>query len=140
MEVTTYHARVERGERYWMIYVPEVDRSTQARKLSEVDEMARDLVAVMEDLDPDSVDIDVSYVLPTDVVIELSHADELRKQAADANSAAAQSSRTAVRKLLARGVSQREAATVLGMSFQRVHQLANPDQTSRAAKPTKSSA
>lgn len=138
--MTTYHARVERGDRYWVIYIPEVDRWTQARKLSEVDDMARDLVAVMEDLDPDSVEIDVSYVLPSDVVIELSRADELRKQAADANSEAAQSSRMAVRKLLARGVSQREVATVLGMSFQRVHQLANSDRTSRAAKPAKSSA
>src|SRR5688572_26867155 len=27
----TYHAQVRRGDRYWLIYVPEVDRSTQAR-------------------------------------------------------------------------------------------------------------
>src|SRR5437660_620617 len=47
VEMTTYHAQVERGDRFWLVYVPEIDRWTQARSLAEVETMARELVAVM---------------------------------------------------------------------------------------------
>jgi len=40
--VSTHHVRVERDEKHWMLYVPEIDRVTQARNLREVEPMARD--------------------------------------------------------------------------------------------------
>lgn len=52
-------ARVTRDGRFWLIYVPEIDRHTQARHLREIDTMARDLVAVMTDETPESIDLDV---------------------------------------------------------------------------------
>ena len=47
--VSTYHVRVERDEKHWMLHVPEIGRVTQARNLREVEPMARDLIAVMEE-------------------------------------------------------------------------------------------
>jgi len=35
--MATYEATVTRGERYWVIYVPAIDRYTQARHLRELD-------------------------------------------------------------------------------------------------------
>lgn len=55
---TTYHAQVQRSAAMWAVYVPEVDSWTQACHLHEVDTMARDLIAIMEDVDPDSIEID----------------------------------------------------------------------------------
>ncbi len=44
--MTTYHARVVRGDVFWLVHVPEIDHYTQARDLGEVEPMARDLIAV----------------------------------------------------------------------------------------------
>ena len=35
--------------RWWMIYVPEIDELTQARHISETEDMARSLIAVSTD-------------------------------------------------------------------------------------------
>ena len=57
----TYHATAERDGRFWVIHVEEIERWTQARSIAEVDEMARDLVAVMTDVDPDEVVVYVEF-------------------------------------------------------------------------------
>lgn len=53
----TYHATAERHGRFWLVHVKEVDRWTQGRTLAEAEEMARDLVAVMRNVEPDKVDV-----------------------------------------------------------------------------------
>ena len=60
----TYTARVERGERLWLVTVPEIQRTTQARSLREVEPMARDLIAVMEQVLPDSFQLVTDVVFP----------------------------------------------------------------------------
>jgi hypothetical protein len=40
--VTTYTARVERGEQFWLVTIPEIQRTTQARTSHQVEPMARD--------------------------------------------------------------------------------------------------
>ena len=65
MDVRTYHARVSRGDLFWLVFVPEINRYTQARNLGEVEPMARDLIAVMRDVAADSFTLEVSVELPT---------------------------------------------------------------------------
>lgn len=55
--VGTYHAQVSRDGQFCLIYVPEVDRYTQAQSWSEVEATARDLVAVMDEVDPGSFEL-----------------------------------------------------------------------------------
>lgn len=62
--MTTYTAFVGRGERYWLVTVPEIQRTTQARTLREIEPMARDLIAVMERVDPQSFDLRVATPAP----------------------------------------------------------------------------
>lgn len=122
---TTYHARAERGERFWLIYVPEVDRWTQARRYSEIEETARDLVAVMEDVDPESFDVQVEVALPVDVAKHLRYAEDLRAQEAQARREANHEYANGVRTLTHIVGSQSEAARVLGITKQRVSQYIN---------------
>ncbi len=63
-EVKQYTARVTRDDRFWLIHVPEIDRFTQARHLREVESMARDLIAVMEEVEPNSFGLDVTIEAP----------------------------------------------------------------------------
>lgn len=44
-----YDIEVTRDGRWWMVHVPEIDQLTQAHHRGEVEEMARDLIAVSTD-------------------------------------------------------------------------------------------
>ena len=56
----TYHAEVDRDGSVWRVRVPEVQRTTQARNLREVEPMARDLIAIMDEIPADSFTLKVS--------------------------------------------------------------------------------
>lgn len=118
-----YRVDADRDGQYWHIRVPEVERSTQARTLREIEPMARDLIAIMTDADPGSFELDVHLSLPEDVRQELDTAADLRKTAASAQSEAARLSRQAARRLHDLGLPLRDIGRVLGISYQRVHQL-----------------
>lgn len=69
VEVSVYDVTVERGDRYWLVHVPAIGRTTQVRSLREVEPMARDLITVMssESLDPDDLQLNVHVELPDEV-------------------------------------------------------------------------
>lgn len=121
--MVTYTATAERDGRFWSVHVPAVDRWTQARSLREVDVMAKDLVAVMLDVDPGSIRVDLEIRLPTSVQEHVEAAKRLREAAAEANSAAARESRAAARTLADQGMTMRDIGAALGISHQRAAQL-----------------
>jgi hypothetical protein len=119
----TYHANVERDGTVWRVRVPEVERTTQARSLREVEPMARDLIAIMDDIPVDSFRVNVHITLPPDVAADLERSAALREEAARAQAQAAQLSRHAARHLRDHGLSLRDVGQALGVSFQRAKQL-----------------
>ena len=122
-DVKTYHADVERDGAVWRVRVPEVQRTTQARSLREVEPMARDLVAIMDDIPLDAFKVNVHITLPPEVASELERSAALREEAARAQAQAAQLSRQAARHLRDHGLSLRDVGQALGVSFQRAKQL-----------------
>ncbi|MQA07764.1 MAG: HicB family toxin-antitoxin system [Pseudonocardiaceae bacterium] len=123
-EVKTYHAEVSRDGKFWLIRVREIDRSTQALRYKDVTTMASELIEIMEDLRSDEYDLHLDVHLPSSVKDHQARAEVLREEAQRKQAEAAAESRAAVQELLALGLSQREAGDVLGVSFQRVNQLA----------------
>jgi hypothetical protein len=119
----TYHAEVDRDGRVWRVRVPEVQRTTQARNLSEVEPMARDLIAIMDDIPADSFRLNVTIALPADVQKELERSAELRQEAARSQAAAAAAARRAARRLRDQGLPLKDVGRALGVSFQRAKQL-----------------
>jgi DNA-directed RNA polymerase specialized sigma24 family protein len=114
---------VTRDGKFWLIRVPEIDRSTQALRYQDVPIMAAELIEIMTGLAGDDYDLELSVRLPSAVEDHLARAEVLREEADRKRAEAAVESRAAVRELVAQGVSQREAGKRLGLSFQRVHQL-----------------
>lgn len=55
-----YTAHVTRDGGFWLIHVPEIDHATQARCRGEIEPMARDLIAIMAEVEPDSFELDIS--------------------------------------------------------------------------------
>jgi DNA-directed RNA polymerase specialized sigma subunit len=123
-EMKTYHADVSRDGRFWLIRVREIDRSTQALRYKDVAAMASDLIEIVEDLRADEYDLHLAVHLPSSVKDHQARAEVLREEAQRKQAEAATENRAAVKELLAMGLSQREAGDVLGVSFQRVSQLA----------------
>ncbi len=56
-----YTARVSPDGDALLIEVPEIDRVTQALHRGEVDVMARDLIAIMVEVEPDSFDLRIEW-------------------------------------------------------------------------------
>ncbi|HVB45578.1 MAG TPA: type II toxin-antitoxin system HicB family antitoxin [Streptosporangiaceae bacterium] len=122
-DLKTYHAEVDRDGRVWRVRVPEVQRTTQARNLREVEPMARDLIAIMDDIPADSFSLDVTITLPADVQQELERSAALRQEAARSQAAAAAAARGAARRLRDQGLPLQDVGQALGVSFQRAKQL-----------------
>lgn len=123
VEVTVYHVQVKRGDRYWLVHVLELDRWTQGRTLREVEPMARDLVATMAGVTPDSVELAMEIALPEEVATHVKQAEQLREQSRQAQASAATEIRHAARLLSSQGLSVRDVGVALGVSYQRAHQL-----------------
>lgn len=121
--MSRYTANVTRDGRSWLIHVPEIDRHTQARNLAEIDGMTRDLIAIMEEVEPDSFELDVTITMPAAVAAHLARAAELRATEARARAEAAIEVRTAAVELKDAGIPLRDLGKLLGVSYQRAHQL-----------------
>lgn len=120
MKVT---ARVVRDGKWWAIHVPELDIYTQAARLDEVTGMVKDAASLLTDR-PES-DFDVSVDLSDRDYAALAEDYRIKSEAArQADLAAAAASRAAVAQMRADGLTLRDTAQVLGLSVQRVSQLA----------------
>lgn len=122
-EVTTYTARVERGEQFWLVTVSEIQRTTQARTLREVEPMVRDLIAVMEQVDPQSIELNCDIVFPSVAYQHWARAAKLREDSARAQAQAAEEARAAALELAKLGLTVRDVGALLGVSHQRAAQL-----------------
>jgi hypothetical protein len=57
-----YKVDVEREGRWWMVHVSDIDGLTQARRISEIEEMARSLIAISTDTPLDDVAVHITSI------------------------------------------------------------------------------
>jgi hypothetical protein len=127
-DVNEYKIEVIRDGRWWMIRIPDVDGLTQARRLSEVDYMARDYLALVTHTPIDKIAVNpVSIEVPRlgDVAGRAHRIVDEREAAAGASAAAQADATQYARELIDAEVPVRDVAELLGLSFQRVSQLAS---------------
>jgi len=128
--MTTYTATATRSGTWWAIEVTsglphDMLGVTQARRLSELERVTKDVIVDLTEIDRASIEVDIQVDVPSELarLIELyNQADDLeaaaRTQAATDRSAAAAG-------LLKEHLTMREAAQLLGISHQRIKQLAD---------------
>jgi len=119
-----YTARCHREGRWWVVEVPELGHTTQARRLDKVEEMVRSLVRMFTDDDPSSANVTVDVAFAdgnTRVEVEL--ARDSRTRAAAAQREAIERLTQAAQLLSAQGFSVRDIGVLLGLSYQRAQQL-----------------
>src|SRR5262249_43797265 len=121
---TTYVVTVSREEPWWVAVVASLPGSaTEARRLDRLEVEGWDLIAGLTDADEDSFDLTWEYALQPEVEEPLHKflAARARRQEAEDDYTAAQTA--AVEALTMAHVSLRDAAELLGLSYQRVAQI-----------------
>jgi DNA-directed RNA polymerase specialized sigma24 family protein len=124
-DVCTYTVHVFRRDGFWILDVPELRAVGQARTLATAGHTARELVALWLDIPTDQVHVVLNYDRIDPEAIELAtgaRTDQARAE--ELSRGAASRLREAARRLVhTDGLSLRDAATVLGVTFGRVQQL-----------------
>lgn len=122
MKVYTVRARRIGG--WWALDVegaPGVH--TQVRRIDQAEEMAREAIAGVLRIAPDSFQVEVAPEVPAALRTLVAQATKARSRATEAQDTAAQLTRDAARRLVAEGLTVRDAGALLGVSHQRIAQL-----------------
>jgi hypothetical protein len=120
-----FEVSVAREGRWWMVEIPELDGLTQARRLSEVAQVAREWIALNEDLALSEIEVGVVGVDVDglDVAETGELVSQLRAEAKMIDDLIAHITRETAVALNAAQVPMRDISEVLGVSHQRVAQL-----------------
>lgn len=122
----TYDVTVTRDGRFWMVAVDALDALTQTRRLAEVEQMARELIALETRTSVDAVRVAVRVQLAnTDLTARAQEVKTARAEAEASEARALSVARNLARDLTAADVPVRDIATLLDVSHQRVSQLVN---------------
>lgn len=129
-----YTARAERSGSWWAVSVPEVKGAhTQARRLDQVEDKARDAIAGVLDVPMRSFDVQVEVQMPAALDQAVHHAIEQRRVADEAGRSASDALRRAAGLLVAKGLTVRDAGHVLHLSHQRIGQVASKRSSGRGS-------
>jgi predicted RNase H-like HicB family nuclease len=122
-----YVARFERDEDdWWVVHVDGVQGChTQARTIQQGKERIREALSLFIGNAAYTVELEVKTVLPAPVRKAVDRSLSGRERAEAAEAEAARATELAVKAMLALGLSTRDAGELLGLSRQRVHQLAS---------------
>jgi predicted RNase H-like HicB family nuclease len=120
--MTNYTAVCRRSGDWWAISVPEVKGiHTQVRRLHEAEETAREAIALFLNVTPDSFTVSLRPEVPD--VQDVLDALDAREEARKADRRAAEVTKRALDKLVADGMTVRDAGRLFDLSPQRVSQI-----------------
>jgi len=124
----SYRVVVTREDGHWLADVPELRGAhTYARNLPTLDQAVREVIVLAADLPDEAMpELVIDYDYRTgDPELDITAVEirRLRRQADELAAAATTRTEQAAIRLVARGLSVRDAAALLGISPQRVSQL-----------------
>ncbi len=121
-ERKTYRVTAEREPDWWYVRVEDIGHSTQAKRLDGVENMARDLIAIVEDVPEDSFDVELTVAVGS-AQAALDEALAARSEAEASQHAAQESTKAAALALRQVGMPMRDIGQLLGLTHQRISQL-----------------
>lgn len=126
-----YTARLEREkDGRWTVELAEEPRvHTWAKTVDQALARVREAAALWFDVNEDDIELVPQPVLPKTAGRTVAQARQARQEARNADRLAVRQTTKAVAALTARGISMRDAAAILGISHQRVHQLLAQEQS-----------
>jgi predicted FMN-binding regulatory protein PaiB len=120
----TYTSQAHKEGRWWVVQNDQVPGAiSQVTRLDQAAEAQREAIAFVADVPADSIEVLVRVSISPEIDREVQEAQELREQAQEREQRAAALRRDVARRLEADGYTIRDIGVVLGVSYQRVHQL-----------------
>jgi hypothetical protein len=125
-----FKIEITRDGRWWMVHIPEIDGLTQARRLAEAETMARQYIALDQNIPYHAINIETASIrmeqpefrelldAARSIRNRRAHAQKLEQEALD-------DARQFAHWLTTYGIPVRDIAELLDVSPQRVSQLAN---------------
>ena len=117
----TRDVTIGREGRFWLVRVDGTDGLTQARNYGEVELMAREYLALVERVP--LAEVRIGAITVEGVSGRLAQAAADRREARALESSANQAIREVARRLRAESVPLADIGAILGVSYQRAHQL-----------------
>jgi DNA-directed RNA polymerase specialized sigma24 family protein len=134
-----YTARAQREGKWWAISIEGLPGAlSQVRRLDQAEAVAREVIALVLDVPDDSFDVVVAPELGEEYRDAIAELNRAKDQYAESMAALAERQEK-VTLLLVRdgGLTVRDAATVLGVSFQRVSQLTSRSKRQISKAPVR---
>ncbi|MYM18903.1 hypothetical protein GSY69_02625 [Brevibacterium sp. 5221] len=136
-EPRTLDATIAREGRWWVATVPELDMAAQGRTLRGAQTAAREAAALALDCDEGAVAIRAEIALDGQTRQVLAEVAQLHEEARTAESRAADLVGAVLARLVGEGVSQADAAQVLGISRQRAQQMLKRHRENPSGPPSR---
>jgi len=128
----TYEVRAWQEDAWWLARIvgggggadlTPVNALTHARSLTMVEQVVRDLVAMILDVAEDAFDVEIEYVLPRDVDLLVCEAIGAQTWLDAARELCRERTAVAARALSDQGFSRRETAKLLGLPDARLERM-----------------
>ncbi len=115
------HRRARGG---WIVRVLDFQHVvTQAGRASEIEEVARDVIALLEETPPGSFDVEVVHHVARGLDADIAEARRLRAEADELTRRSRVATAAVARRMREAGLSVREIGALLGIAHQRAQQI-----------------
>lgn len=119
-----YTSRAHKEGRWWIVQNDQAPGAiSQVTRLDQAADAQREAIAFVEGVEASSVEVKVRVSISPDIDREVEEATALRAEAKEREQRAAEKRRGVALLLEAQGYTMRDIGVVLGVSYQRVHQL-----------------
>lgn len=130
-----YQVKAQRSGGWWALSVDDLPGvHSQARSLHQAESFAKEAISLATEEDPADFAVVINPALPKIVMRKVLASRQKVTALQRIQEETATLSREAAKALLDSGLSQRDAATVLGVSYQRVSQLSAGSRGSRGSR------
>lgn len=125
MTLRQFKAKAYLDGKWWMIEIESIGALTQAKRLNDLYQMARELIAVTLDQPLDSFELEISIerVHDLDIAARIAKIQQEKLRAAELERTALEESKLLAQELADQKLTVREIGLILGVSHQRAHQL-----------------
>jgi predicted RNase H-like HicB family nuclease len=133
-----YTAQATRSGKWWALTVDGLKGAhSQVKRLDQAEESVREVISLMTGDRPDSFTVDVLERLSPDLEKNLRSYIEVLNAFSELERRLSEAQAATVQELIGNGLTMRDVGSLMGLSYQRVGQIASGSPTDQKARHTR---